>query len=106
MTEMEPNYNALRTPELRALMKDCGLRGYSKLRNADLISLIRSQDASTRTSTKGVAQKQFDPEESDNDDEVYLPFDAPTITKKRHRNNSIQKNRIMKTKCIFLSMIQ
>ena len=30
--------------------------------------------------TEEGAQKQFDPEESDNEDEVYLPFDDPTIT--------------------------
>ena len=70
---MQSNYNALRMSELRALSKDRGLRGYSKLRKADLISLLRSHDASTRTSKEEDAQ--FDPEESDNEDEVDSPSD-------------------------------
>ena len=48
------------------------------LRKAYLISLLRSHDASTRTST---AQKQFDPEESDNEDEFY-----PMITTQKQFN--------------------
>ena len=63
--------------DLRALSQDRGLRSYSKLRKADLISLLRCHDASTRTS---MAQKQFDPEELDNEDKVNPSSDDPTIT--------------------------
>ena len=86
---MQPNYNALRMSEQRALAKDRGLRGYSDLRKADLISLQRSHDATTQASVEEIAQfeedevdspsdesyqtimeegaqRQFDPEESDN----------------------------------------
>ena len=59
---MEPNYEALTIPELRFLVKYYGLRHYSELRKADLISLVRFHDASTLTFT---AQKRFDPEENE-----------------------------------------
>ena len=74
-SKMKVDYNVFWVLDLRALAED-----YSKLRKADLISLLRFHDASTRTSAKEVAQKQFDQEGSDNEDEVFLPFDDPTIT--------------------------
>ena len=59
---------------------------------------------STQTYT---AQKQLDPEESDNKDEVDLPSDDSAIRKKEHRNNSIQKNQIMKSKQkVMISSLQ
>ena len=71
---MEPNYNALRMSNLRALAKDRGLQRYSRLRKVDLISLLRFHDASTRapmeypTIMEEGAHKQFDPEESDSEE--------------------------------------
>ena len=65
--------------DLTALATDRGLRGNSELRKADLISLLRFHDASTRTSMEEGAQTQFDQEESDNEDEVYSPFGDPRI---------------------------
>ena len=38
--KMEQNYNALRMVQLRALPSEHGLRGYSKLRKADLIDFL------------------------------------------------------------------
>ena len=71
---MQPNYNALRMSEQRALAKDRGLREYSELRKADLISLLRSHDASTQASKEERAQ--FDSEEElDKEDEVDSPSD-------------------------------
>ena len=40
---------------------------------------------SARKSAEEGTQKQLDPEESDNQDEVYSPFDDPTITKEGTR---------------------
>ena len=45
---MEVDYNIFCVSELRALAKDCGLQGYSKLRKADLISLLRSHKGHRR----------------------------------------------------------
>ena len=64
-------------------MNDRTLMGYSKFRKAYLISLIRSHDASTRTSMEEEAQEkldnptiteegaQIDPEEQDEKDKLY-----------------------------------
>ena len=61
------DYNIFCVSDLRTLAKDRGLQGYSKLRKVDLTSLLRFHDASNnRTST---TQKQFNPEESDNEDD-------------------------------------
>ena len=69
-------------PKKKKKLKHARLRGYSKLRKADLIYLLRSHDGSTRTSMEEEAQKQFNPEELDNEEEVYSPFDDPMITEK------------------------
>ena len=39
--KMEPNYNALRISELRALVKEHGLRRYSRMKKDGLISFLR-----------------------------------------------------------------
>ena len=39
--EMKTNYNTLRMPDLRALMRERELRGYSRLRKAELITFLR-----------------------------------------------------------------
>ena len=39
--EMKTNYNTLRMPDLRALMREHELRGYSRLRKAELITFLR-----------------------------------------------------------------
>ena len=39
---MENDYNTLRMPELKALTRECRLRGYSRLRKAELIEHIQN----------------------------------------------------------------
>ena len=41
---MENNYETLRMPELKALARECGLRGYSRLRQADLIAFLQNNE--------------------------------------------------------------
>ena len=43
--KMENNYETLRIPDLKALAKECGLRGYSRLRKAELIELLQGNGA-------------------------------------------------------------
>ena len=49
---MEVNYNALKIVDLRALTREHGLRGYSKLRNDGLIAFL--QDNVQPTSAQSV----------------------------------------------------
>ena len=41
---MENNYKTLRMPELNALMRERRLRGYSRLRKADLIAFLQNNE--------------------------------------------------------------
>ena len=41
---MENNYETLRVPELKALAIEHGLRGYSRLRKADLIAFLQNNE--------------------------------------------------------------
>ena len=41
---MENNYETLRMPELKALARKCKLRGYSRLRKAELIAFLQDED--------------------------------------------------------------
>ena len=42
--KMENNYETLRMPELKALARERRLRGYSRLRKADLITFLQDED--------------------------------------------------------------
>ena len=48
---MENNYEALRMPELKALTREHGLRGYSWLRKADLICFLQNNERQAQMST-------------------------------------------------------
>ena len=88
--KMKPNCEALTIPELRFLAKYRGLRRYSKLRKGDLINLLRfdpeeldNEDevntfSDSSTITEEGTQKQFDPEELDNEVDTFS--NGPTIT--------------------------
>ena len=41
---MENNYETLRMPELKALTRERRLRGYSRLRKADLIAFLQNNE--------------------------------------------------------------
>ena len=48
---MENNYETLRMPELKALARERGLRGYSRLRKADLIAFLQNNERRPQMST-------------------------------------------------------
>ena len=56
---MENNYETLRMPELKALTRECRLRGYSWLRIADLIAFLQNNEHQVRSA--GEAQTQRPP---------------------------------------------
>ena len=41
---MENNYETLRMPKLKALARECRLRGYSQLRKAELIAFLQKEE--------------------------------------------------------------
>ena len=42
--KMENNYETLRMPELKALAREHRLKGYSRLRKADLIAFLQTNE--------------------------------------------------------------
>ena len=59
--KMENNYETLRMPELKALMRECGLRNYSQLRKAELITFLQNNEYHLRSAGKAQAQRQQRP---------------------------------------------
>ena len=49
--KMENNYEVLRMPELKALARERGLRGYSRLRKAGLIAFLQNNERRAQMST-------------------------------------------------------
>ena len=47
--KMENNYETLRMPELKALAREHRLRGYSRLRKADLIAFLQNNEPQARS---------------------------------------------------------
>ena len=45
------DYENIKVVDLKVLPKECGLRGYSKLRKAELIALIQSKHQASSTGT-------------------------------------------------------
>ena len=54
---MENNYETLRMPELKALTRECRLRGYSQLRKADLIAFLQNNENHARSAGEAQAQR-------------------------------------------------
>ena len=56
--KMENNYETLRMPELKALARERRLRGYSRLRKAELIAFLQKDEEDRQqeepTSTTGI----------------------------------------------------
>ena len=46
--KMENNSESLRMPELKALARECRLRGYSRLRKAELIDFLQNNNNEQR----------------------------------------------------------
>ena len=58
---MENNYETLRMPELKALAREQGLRGYSRLRKADLIAFLQNNEQGQQRSPSPPPQRHAVP---------------------------------------------
>ena len=58
---MENNYETLRMPELKALARECRLRGYSRLREADLIAFLQNNEHQSQSVGEAQAQRPLPP---------------------------------------------
>ena len=87
---MENNYETLRMPELKALARDRKLRGYSRLRKAELIAFLLDED-----------RRQEEPPTQQPELEVLQPLavalSSSPLTKRqlkhrRNKNSKLNKN--------------
>ena len=84
---MENNYETLRMPELKALARERKLRGYSRLRKAELIAFLKDED-----------RRQEEPPTREPELEVLQPL-TQSLTKrqlKRRRNKNSKLNKKFK----------
>ena len=61
LIKMEENYETLRMPELRALAREHELRGYSRLRKAELIAFLQNSEQRRPPRTEPEDQDKDEP---------------------------------------------
>ena len=76
---MENNYETLRMPELKALARERRLRGYSRLRKAELIAFLQDEDRQQQEPTR-------EPEL-----EVPQPLTRRQLKRRRNKNSKLNK---------------
>ena len=86
---MENNYETLRMPELKALAREHGLRGYSQLRKADLIAFLQNNE---RRAQLSAWEQQREPQGEAQTEARQPELEAP-LTKRqlKHRQNKDSK---------------
>ena len=81
---MENNHETLRMPELKALARERGLRGYSRLRKAALIAFLQNNERRTQRRQMSTWEPQREPQT-----EARQPELEASLTKRplKHRRN-------------------
>ena len=74
--KMENNYETLRMPELKALARECRLRGYSRFRKAELIAFLQ-KDEEDRRQEEPTQQPEL---------EISQPLTKGQLKRKRNKN--------------------
>ena len=77
---MENNYETLRMPELKALARERKLRGYSRLRKAELIAFLQGED-----------RQQEEPPTQQPELEVLQPLTKRQLKHRRNKNSKLNK---------------
>ena len=99
---MENNYETLRMPELKALARERRLRGYSRLRKAELIAFLQDEDG-REAPVPPAHRRQEEPPTREPELEVPQPLavalSSSPLTKrqlKRRRNKNSKLNKKFK----------
>ena len=77
--KMENNYETLRMPELKALARECRLRGYSRLKKDELIDFLQDED---RRQEEPTQQPEL---------EVLQPLTKRQLKRRRNKNSKLNK---------------
>ena len=79
---MENNYETLRMPELKALARERRLRGYSRLRKAELIAFLQKDEEDRRQEEPPTQQPEL---------EVPQPLTKRQLKRRRNKNSKLNK---------------
>ena len=79
---MENNYETLRMPELKALARERRLRGYSRLRKAELIVFLQKDKQDRRQEEPPTQQPEL---------EVPQPLTKRQLKRRRNKNSKLNK---------------
>ena len=86
---MENNYETLRMPELKALARERKLRGYSRLRKAELIAFLQDEDGREAPAPPG-HRRQEEPTQQP-ELEVPQPLTKRQLKRRRNKNSKLNK---------------
>ena len=89
---MENNYETLRMPELKALTRERRLRGYSRLRKAELIAFLQNNEHQAQRQQRPPQMSTWEPQREPQT-EVRQPELEVSLTKRqlKHRQNKDSK---------------
>ena len=89
---MENNYETLRMPELKALAREHRLRGYSLLRNADLIAFLQNNERRAQMSTWEPQREPLGKAQTEaRQPEIEAPLTKRQLKHRRNRNSKLAK---------------
>ena len=87
---MENNYETLRMPELKALVRERRLRGYSRLRKAELIAFVQDEDG-REVPAPPAHRQQEEPPTREPELEVPQPLTERQLKRSRNKNSKLNK---------------
>ena len=86
------NYETLRMPELRSLAKERKLKGYSRLRKAELIAFLQKDDRrNDKPSTSGVSTWELERFKPEVDLNIEVPLTKRQLKCRRNKNSKLNK---------------
>ena len=89
---MENNYETLRIPELKALAREHRLRGYSRLRKADLIAFLQNNERRAQMSTwEPQREPQGEVQTEPRQPELEAPLTKRQLKHRRNRDSKVAK---------------
>ena len=87
---MENNYETLRMPELKALARERKLRGYSRLRKAELIAFLQDEDG-RKAPTPPAHRRQEEPPTREPELEVPQPLTKRQLKRRPNKNSKLNQ---------------
>ena len=89
---MQNNYETLRMPELKALARERGLRGYSQLRKADLIAFLQNNERQAQMSTwEPQKEPQSKAQNEARQPELEAPLTKRQLKLRRNKDSKLAK---------------